>query len=48
MDVNNILDKIKENTLSEKTWNKTTAISYEKKEYSKHLYRYGWYSCLLL
>ena len=31
MDVNNILDKIKENTLSEKTWNKTTAISYEKK-----------------
>ncbi len=32
MDVNNILNRIKENALSEKTWNKTTAISYGKKD----------------
>lgn len=31
MDVNNILNRIKENALSEKTWNKTTAISYGKR-----------------
>lgn len=32
MDVNNILNRIKENALSEKTWNKTTVISYGKKD----------------